>query len=150
METTTFATKKYTYTKFALELISFAYILLFLYASIYKLLDVGYFTRQLAKSPLIGSFNHVLAYAVPVIELVAVVLLVYLPYRRAGLWLATFIMGAFTFYIGYVLLFAPEIPCACGGVFVSMGWGEHLIFNAIYFLAGILAIVLERKFRLNR
>lgn len=147
METTTFTTKKQTYAKFTLELISFAYVLLFLYASIYKLLDVGYFTRQLAKSPLIGSFSHPLAYAVPGIELLAVVLLLYPAYKRKGLLLSTVIMGAFTLYIAYVLVFAPEIPCACGGVFVSMGWGEHLVFNIIYFLAGILAIVLERKIK---
>lgn len=150
METTTFATKKHNYAKFTLELIRFAYILLFLYAAVYKLMDVGYFTRQLAKSPLIGSFNQVLAYAVPGIELIAVVLMLYTPYRRAGLWLSTVIMGAFIIYIAYVLLLAPEIPCACGGVFVSMGWGEHLVFNAVYFLAGILAIVLEQKIRRNR
>lgn len=90
MQTTTFNLPKFHRKRLAIELICYAYILLFLYASIYKLLDIGYFFRQLAQSPLIGSYSGFLTYFVPIIELVAVALLMYPPWRKIGLWLGVF------------------------------------------------------------
>lgn len=123
-----------------IELICYAYSLLFLYASVYKLLDVGYFSRQLAQSPLIGSYSGLLAFFVPGIELVVVALLVYAPWRKIGLYLGGLVMLAFTLYIAWILLFAPTVPCACGGIFVSMSWTGHLVFNAVFVVLAALAI----------
>ncbi|RYG54892.1 MAG: hypothetical protein EOO01_00170 [Chitinophagaceae bacterium] len=128
-----------------IDLIGYAYVLLFLYAAIYKLMGFDLFTRQLAKSPLVGNNDQLLAVVIPAVELMIAGMLCYSLWQRIGLYLATVTMAVFAGYIAYVLLFAPNVPCACGGIFVSMGWMEHLLFNIGFMLAGILAIVLAER-----
>lgn len=119
--------------------------LLFGYAAITKLTDYENFRFGLSESPFISPFSSMLAWIVPVTELVIVVFLLLSYTRLAGLYAASIVMFLFTFYIAAMLLFAVDIPCSCGGVLESMSWPVHLVFNAVFTLLSVTGVIMEHK-----
>ncbi|MFV0573512.1 MAG: MauE/DoxX family redox-associated membrane protein [Xanthomarina gelatinilytica] len=126
--------------KILLEVLVLLFILLFVYASISKLLEFNDFQTQLGQSPLLGAFAIPISYAVIGIELVTSLLLAFIKTRKWGLYLFFLLMVMFTTYIIIILNYTSFTPCSCGGVLESLGWTEHLIFNIICILLAIGAI----------
>jgi hypothetical protein len=110
---------------------------LFLYTAVSKINGFENFKGVLRISPLVGNKNVIAAYGIVLSEIVVSVLLFIATTRRAGLIAALALLIVFTFYIGYMLAFAPQLPCACGGVISSLGWKQHLLFN-LFFIAIML------------
>lgn len=128
--------------KIAIEIICFLFILLFTYAAVVKLIDVQKFTVQIGQSPLLTDFAGVVAWAVPITELLIAGMLAITRFRLIGMYAAFSIMVMFTAYIVTILTIDENIPCSCGGVLESMGWTEHLIFNIGFVLLGVAGILL--------
>ena len=128
--------------KIAIEIICFLFILLFTYAAVVKLIDVQKFTVQIGQSPLLTDFAGVVAWAVPITELLIAGMLAITRFRLIGMYAAFSIMVMFTAYIVAILTIDENIPCSCGGVLESMGWTEHLIFNIGFVLLGVAGILL--------
>lgn len=126
-----------------IEIASYLYVLLFVYASVSKILDFENFQVQLGQSPLLSAFAGVAAYAVVVGELGISLLLVIPRLRIIGLYLSVALMAMFTTYIIIILNFSSFIPCSCGGILENLGWTEHLIFNIVFVVSGAFAIVLS-------
>lgn len=122
-------------------IISYFFILLFVYASISKLTDFETFQIQLAQSPLFGDVAVIVSYAVIALELVIVFLLFFQQSRLLGLYASLAIMSAFTFYIYLIINFSDSIPCSCGGLLEKMNWDEHLLFNSLCVMLALIAIV---------
>lgn len=123
------------------------HVALFAYAAISKLTDYYNFEFGISESPFISPFAGLLAWAVPGVELVIVLMLV-IPYTRLmGLYASFVLMLLFTIYIGAMLLSASEIPCSCGGVLEEMSWPMHIVFNSVFVLLSAIGIFLERKRR---
>ncbi|MFD2938481.1 MauE/DoxX family redox-associated membrane protein [Flavobacterium sp.] len=126
-----------------IEVISFLYVLLFVYAAISKLLDFENFQVQLGQSPLLSAFAGLFAWIVPATELFIAFLLISKKWRLIGLFLALCLMVMFTVYIYIILNYSSFVPCSCGGILEEMGWREHLIFNSVFIIlaaAGILIL----------
>ncbi|MEZ7516134.1 MauE/DoxX family redox-associated membrane protein [Flavobacterium frigidarium] len=128
-----------------LETICLLFVLLFVYASISKLLDFENFRIQLGQSPLLSSFAGIVVWLVPLIELLIALLLFLKSYRLVGLFSAFSLMIMFTAYIFIILNYSSFIPCSCGGILEKMGWTEHLIFNVIFVLLTLLGIIIVEK-----
>lgn len=121
------------------------FILLYLYAAIAKFKDFEAFVMEIDRSPLSGSFLSALALSVPGLEIVLCILL-FIPHTRfAGLVGSTLVIGTFSFYIAYMLLFAPKLPCSCGGILQSLTWRQHLYLNLGFLALGTIAILLHPK-----
>jgi hypothetical protein len=120
-------------------------IVLFVYASGSKLFNYNQFIMQLGHSPLIGSHAEILAWLIPTIELVVVILLTVYSTRFYGLLLALFLLIIFTGYIAGMLLSGSHLPCSCGGVISGLSWKEHLMFNLFFMALSLAGIVLEKK-----
>ncbi|MCC2590311.1 MauE/DoxX family redox-associated membrane protein [Chryseobacterium sp. MFBS3-17] len=131
------------YRNLVIILISYAYIFLFCYAAVSKLIDFELFQLQLGQSPIISTYAGFISYFVITIELLICGLLVFNNTRSTGLYLSTGLMVAFTVYIYLILNYADNIPCSCGGVLEKMTWSQHFIFNLIFVLLGIIAIALN-------
>lgn len=116
------------------DILSALFILLFVYTAITKLVERESFNTVLRQSPLIGTASNTLSFLLPTIELVTALLLFIPSVRLWGFASSFFLMVIFTFYITYMILFTPHLPCSCGGVLAYMTWKEHLIFN-IFFTA---------------
>ncbi|RAW01575.1 MauE/DoxX family redox-associated membrane protein [Pseudochryseolinea flava] len=125
------------------EVIYFLFQLLFAYAAIIKLMDLEKFQGQIGQSSLLTSYANFLSWSVPVIELCVVIVLSISKIRLIGMYGAVVIMATFTWYVFYILNFDPNIPCSCGGILDSMGWTEHLIFNASFLILAVVCVVLE-------
>ena len=122
------------------ELISSLLILLFCYTALSKLFSVAHFEAVLEQSPLISSGAALLAWQVPLTEL-CIVLLLFFPHTRvAGLYGSLLLLGLFTIYLVYMVLFSQHLPCSCGGVISSMSWPVHIGFNGVCIGATVVAI----------
>lgn len=123
--------------------IRYAFIFLFVYAAVSKLLDVSLFTDQLRQSPFLFRFAREVAWGIPVVELLVVGILL-THHVKTGLVLSTGLMGLFTLYIIGVLYFSPFVPCSCGGLLSQLGWEEHLVFNLVFVVLGGVGVYYSR------
>lgn len=127
------------------EIVAALFILLFVYTAMSKFFEFPRFEYTLSQSPLIGDKAPLVAWALPITELLIAILLLVPRTRRLGLWASFFIMLAFTGYLVYMLYFTPDRPCSCGGVLKQMTWKQHLVFNIGFTLLALLGLWLQRK-----
>jgi len=123
------------------ETVSLLYIILFVYAALNKLLDFENFQVQLGQSPLLSAFAGPVSYLVPVVEFVIVVLLVLPKLRYIGLLASFCLMIMFSTYIFIMLHFSPFVPCSCGGILEKLSWNQHLLFNVIFVILALAALI---------
>lgn len=131
--------------KIAIEILSFLFILLFVYAAFHKLIDYQKFRVQIGQSPLLTGFGDVIPWMVIALELIIAVMLMSTRVRLIAFFAAFSLMTMFTTYIVAILSFSPYVPCSCGGVLERLGWTEHLIFNGVFVLLGLAGILLQAK-----
>ncbi|MUP46543.1 hypothetical protein E0K83_12420 [Gramella sp. BOM4] len=124
-----------------IEVCCFLFIVLFLYTAISKLMDLENFQLELQKSPLLSDYHKMVALVIPVSEILISLGLIWKKTRFISLLSFLFFMTLFTAYIYIILNFTGYIPCSCGGVIESLGWTEHLIFNGLFILLAIAAII---------
>ena len=129
----------------ATEIISLFFIILFMYAAFSKLLDYDVFVTQLEQSPFLSSTAGLIAWGIPVLEIIIALLFFFPGFRLLGFYASFVLMSIFTIYIIAVLNFADSIPCSCGGVINSLSWNEHLIFNVACVIVALLGVVLWKN-----
>lgn len=127
------------------EVISVLYILLFVYTATSKLIWVNDLKTVLVKYPLIGNFSNTIAWGLPIVELIVSLLLLIPATRLKGLYAALVLMSGFTLYLIYMLSFAENLPCTCGGMLQKLSWPQHLILNVIFIILSLLGIRLMKK-----
>ncbi|SHM43592.1 MauE/DoxX family redox-associated membrane protein [Flavobacterium chilense] len=125
-----------------IEVISFLYVVLFVYAAVSKLLDFENFRVQLGQSPLLSAFAGVITWIVPALELFIALLIVSKRWRIIGLFGALGLMIMFTAYIFIILNYSSFVPCSCGGILEKLGWTEHLFFNLVFIMLAAAGILL--------
>ncbi|MDX8572204.1 tellurium resistance protein TerC [Elizabethkingia sp. HX QKY] len=139
------------YNSILVKGISYFFILLFIYASVSKLLEFEKFQVQLAQSPLLSAYAGSVSYAVIITEWVVSILLLVPNFRRIGLYGSLILMSAFTAYIFMILNYSDFVPCSCGGILEKLGWTEHLVFNISCLILCIIAIyLLEKKIAIRK
>ncbi|MFN0293594.1 MauE/DoxX family redox-associated membrane protein [Pedobacter helvus] len=137
--------KRFINKKLVVDLICYAFFILFLYASTSKLIDYEKSELQMSKSPIITDFAFILVWLVPLTEIAIAIMLMISRTRRFALYASLGLMSLFTAYIIAILYFTDNIPCSCGGVLEKMSWDQHLIFNIVFMCLGITAILLQTK-----
>jgi len=128
-----------------LNSICYLYVLLFVYAAVSKLLDFVNFRVQLGQSPLLSAFAGFVAWSVPVVELLIVIMLLFPRFRLTALFASFSLMVMFTAYIFIILNYSSFIPCSCGGILEKLGWKEHLVFNMLFIILAIVGILILRN-----
>lgn len=127
------------------EAISIVFIILFLYTAISKLTDYQVFKEQIAQSPLLSPISKIIAWALPVIEILVAMLLFLPRFRLYGLYASLSLMIIFTLYIGAIMTFSAEIPCSCGGILAGLNWAQHLFLNIVLTGLSALGILLVKR-----
>jgi uncharacterized membrane protein YphA (DoxX/SURF4 family) len=127
------------------DIISALLLILFLYTAISKLLDYTNFRATLSRSPLLSPFAAHLAYLIPVIELIIVVLLFIPSFRRWGFYASFILIALFTGYLTYMILYTPDLPCSCGGVLAALSWKQHIFFNGAFIFLSLTGILLYNR-----
>ena len=106
-------------------------IALFIYTACSKLIGYYIFWQQLSKIPLLGAWADFLSVFVPAFEILIAGLLIFPRTTMAGWWLAAVLLSIFSFYVAAMMLFAPKLPCSCGGIISTLTWKQHLVVNII-------------------
>lgn len=127
------------------EIISFLFILLWVYASVSKLLDYQTFKIQLSQSPLAFPVAPFTAWFIPLIELLLAFGLILPRTRLYALFGSFSLMILFTFYIWFITEFSDNIPCSCGGILQDMNWNQHMLFNILFVIASLTAVLVYPK-----
>lgn len=130
------------------DIISALFILLFVYTAITKFVGHESFKAVLGQSPLIGIKANALSWLLPISELITALLLFIPSCRKWGFASALILMLLFTGYITYMILFASNLPCSCGGIISQMTWSQHLIFNIFFTALAVIALWLTLKNKL--
>lgn len=120
-------------------------VLLFVYAAFSKLFDYTQFKMQLGSSPLLASYAGIIAWMVPVVELIIATLLTVTVTRIIGLYASLGLLLIFTLYITAMLLSGEHLPCSCGGIIQALNWSQHLVFN-LFFMALCIGGIVLRKY----
>ncbi|MBG6062905.1 putative membrane protein YphA (DoxX/SURF4 family) [Flavobacterium sp. CG_9.1] len=124
------------------SIISYLFILIFVYAALTKLIEFQNFQAQLGQSPLLSAYTGFISYSVLIVELVIAFLLSIPRTRSIGLLSSFALMIMFTVYIIVILNYSSFVPCSCGGILEKMSWKEHLIFNSAFTLLAAIASLL--------
>lgn len=128
------------------EIICFSLIVLFVYASLSKILDYENFRTELGQSPVLSAYAGVAAPGVLIAEFLTALFLAWRPFRKWALLASFILMVMFTFYIIIILNFSDYIPCSCGGVLQRLGWRDHIIFNIVFvIIAGTGFFIIGNK-----
>ncbi|MDR3716010.1 MAG: hypothetical protein P4L51_24660 [Puia sp.] len=125
------------------EIITMLLIVLFIYTGLSKMMDHTNFKYQLNRSPFIQPISNFIATVLPAGELLIASVLLFKRTRLAGLYASFFLMVLFTGYIFMMLHFSYDLPCSCGGVLAKMSWHDHLLFNSLFTLLAMVAVILE-------
>lgn len=131
--------------KVVTENIALLYVCLMLYTAVNKLMDYTLSREQMAMMPLLTPIAAVIAWLLPVTEIIIALLLFFPGTRIAGLKVVTTLMVFFCLYIIYMMLYHEELPCSCGGLLDILNWPQHLIFNGIFIVLGLIALACSRK-----
>ena len=107
-------------------------IFLWCYTALSKLFEIHRFIGTLSLIPFWNVSPRVTGYGLVGVELLAALLLCFKTTSKTGLYLSLFLLITFTVYIILMLLFAPKLPCSCGGVIQQLGWRWHIVFNLAY------------------
>ena len=126
-----------------IQLICGLLIFLFFYTATSKLMNYHIFQITLGGSPLVGAHAGLLSILIPVIEYGISILLLMPRTQKMGLYSALILLLIFTGYIGLMMVWAPSLPCSCGGFIDWLGWKQHLLLNLL--LAGLAATALLFK-----
>jgi len=130
---------------FIADIISGILLLLFLYTYLSKLADFETFKNVLSASPLLKPVAGVVAWLLPVTELVIVVFLFIPALRLKGLYASFILISMFTLYLIYMITFTPDLPCQCGGVLKLLTWPQHIFFNLFFILLSLSGIILYQR-----
>lgn len=127
--------------KHFLDLVSFAFVVLFTYTAASKFMSLEDFSQVISRMPLIGNYARPIAYAIPASELLISLLLIIPATKDLGLKAALLLMVIFTVFLVYMVATLEYLPCQCGGVISRLSWRQHIAFNLAFILAAILALM---------
>lgn len=123
------------------DIAAYLFIILFMYTAANKLLTIESFASTLAKLSFIGHYHMILAWGIPILEIVISIVLIFPSFRKAGLRASLLLMIAFTVYLIYMVLSGSKLPCNCGGVISSITWQQHIWFNLSFVALAVIGLV---------
>jgi len=136
--------RKISYSWLA-QLIASIFVLVFVYAAASKLTASDRFVHVLSESPLVKDYAVIIAWSIPIIEILVSFFLI-IPAARLGALLASAaLMVVFTSYLAYMVAFVPKLPCSCGGILNHLSWPAHLAFNTLLTALALLGIKFEKS-----
>lgn len=135
--------------RLAVEIIALLFVILFLYTGIAKLMEFDIFQEQLNDSPILEPVAPFVAWGLPITEFIVSLALFIPKYRQLGLYASFILMILFTGYVAWLLAFAPELPCSCGGIMEKLSWQAHLVVNIALVGLALTGIILAKKIKRN-
>ena len=130
------------------DIISASLIFLFVYVAISKIIEHDLFVHALGTSPLLKKISTEISWLIPLVEILISIFLLIPRWSKTGLLFSTLIMGLFTLYIGYMIVFIPQLPCSCGGILKELTWKQHLLFDIFLTLIAFIGFLLKKEIKI--
>ena len=125
-------------------------VILFVYTPASKLMKFHEYQLAMDAQPITAALRTFVLYAVPISEILAVILMAIPKFRKVGLYVTLGLLLTFTGYITLIQMnYYGRIPCSCGGVIKSLSWTQHLYFNLTFITINIIAIWLHSNIAKN-
>lgn len=131
--------------KLIIEIISYIFIILFLYTGLSKLIDNAVFREQIAVTPIFSKSASFISWFLPSVEIFVSILLFLPKWKQLGMYVSLILMSLFTGYIIYIINVDEKLPCSCGGVIELLSWKQHLVLNGLLILFLIIGISLLNR-----
>lgn len=125
--------------------ISIISIILFLYAAINKLADYDLFKDEIAVSPILKPFAGVIAWLLPLAELIIAGSLLIPKWRLLGLYAAFGLMIMFSIYVVMLFTVNEKTHCSCGGIIDLLSLKQHLMLNLVLALLQAIGIKFQKQ-----
>lgn len=124
-----------------INVITWFFVVLFVYTGIEKLIDYKLFTEELSLSPIAILLPFKLAWLIPLVELLIPVLLIRPVWRIKGLYASLILMAVFTAYL-MIPNKSDALPsCGCGGIIENLSLKQHLVFNTTCVVLSLFGIM---------
>lgn len=132
--------------KVVIEIIAALLVLLFLYASISKLLGFSLFVDEMNNQPFPNWMTPYLVVLIPGSEILIALALLFDRSRMMGFYASLILLFLFTLYSALVLFNVFDyVPCSCGGMLKKLNWWQHTLLTASFLILSITAIALNKK-----
>lgn len=119
-------------------------IALWTYTGLDKLIRFDLSRKAFLNQPMPNELEEVLAYAVPGVELLLALLLLFSVTRWWGYLGSVLLLTVFITYVGLIWVGAfSRVPCNCAGIIDSMGWAAHFWMNLGLIGISVLGLRLE-------
>lgn len=127
-----------------ISVVTFILAVLFLYTAVDKFKTIDKFTQIMGRIYLPEFMVPVVAWGVPIVEVIIVLALLTPKFRKYGLLASAILLAIFTIYITTLKLTGLRLPCNCGGIVSSLSWWNHIILNTVLMALSFFAYGLER------
>lgn len=116
------------------------------YTGLDKFLRFKQSQKAFFNQPMPNELEAVLSYAIPGIELLLALLLLFSMTRWWGYLGSILLLTVFITYVGLIWVGAfPRVPCNCAGIIESMGWAAHFWMNFGLIGVAVFGIWSERR-----
>lgn len=130
------------------QILRYILIVLFIYTGVSKFIGYYLFLSQLSDIIFLQKMAGFISIFIPLIEIAAGIALAFQKTEIIGWWLCAVLLSGFSIYVSMMLLFAPHLPCSCGGIIAALSWTQHLIINIL--LGFICWIKLYRHYLISK
>lgn len=128
------------------DVISYLFVLLFVYTAVSKLMTIATFQKVLSHYPMLTRYTVFTSYAVPTIELLVAALFVHNKTKVIGMITTLILILIFLLYIVFMLhSLGTNLPCSCGGIISKLSWKDHIWFNAILIILAGFALRIRKQ-----
>ena len=127
------------------DIITYFFILLFVYTGAAKLSEVHLFREQMLSSPFLGPLAGIFTWALPIGELLLAIALFIPRFRLKALYATLILMSLFTIYVVAIFFLDNHLSCSCGGIIEELTPKQHIFFNSACVILSTLAIALDRR-----
>ena len=128
-----------------IDIITYFFILLFLYTGVAKLMEVHLFKEQLVSSPFLGSLAGIITWALPIGELLLAIALFIPKWRLKALYVTLGLMSLFTIYVIVIFFMDNNLSCSCGGIIEELSPRQHMVFNGACVILALVAIAIDKR-----
>ncbi|MFD1283299.1 MauE/DoxX family redox-associated membrane protein [Mesonia ostreae] len=125
-------------------------VILFTYVGITQIIFRDNVELNLLNSPLLSipeTEISLLSWFIPILELLAVVLLLFPRSHLIGLYLTISILAIYTCYNLGILYIVPYIPCSCGGMLKFLSWQQQLWITISCLIIAVLTLYLKKTIK---
>ena len=129
------------------DIITYFFVLLFVYTGIAKLTEIHLVKEQMLSAPLLGSpaLAGIITWALPIGEIILAIALAIPKFQLKALYVTFGLMTLFTIYVVIILFMDNHLSCSCGGIIEELSPKQHVLFNISCVILCLVAILVHRR-----